>query len=259
MYGAILGDIIGSPYEFGRGDKTKVFPLFSEESEFTDDTILTVAVADALLQSKGLKDTEIYLSLIENIKKWCEKYDRRDYGSSFYEWCKSSKPVPYNSWGNGSAMRVSSVGWLYDTLEETRRIAVITAKITHNHPEGVKGAESVASAIFLARNHYDKDYIKNYIVKEFDYNLNRTLDDIRPYYCHVENCMETVPEAIISFLEGNDFEDTVRNAVSLGGDCDTLGAIAGSIAEAYFGIPDDLILECKNRIPSEMLEIVERI
>lgn len=155
-------------------------------------------------------------------------------------------------------MRVSAVGWLYDSLEETRRYARLSAEVTHNHPEGIKGAESVASAIFMARNGSSKDEIRDYIISEFGYDLSRTCDEIRPTYHHVESCQETVPEAITAFLEGEDFEDVIRTAVSLGGDCDTLTCIAGSIAEAFYGVPEDLKAECRKRLPADMLEVLDK-
>ena len=252
MYGAILGDIIGSPFEFDRGGKTKDFPLFCKHSTFTDDTVMTVAVAEALLKTMGKSDEEIKAEVSASMRRWGRKYPNAGYGARFIRWIFSDHMGPYNSYGNGSAMRVSSAGWLYDSLEETRRIARLTAEVTHNHPEGIKGAESVASAIFLARKGSDKAAIKAYITKEFGYDLSRTCDEIRPGYYHVESCQESVPEAITAFLEGNGFEDVIRTAVSLGGDTDTIACIAGSIAEAYYGIPEDLIKECLSRIPEEM-------
>ena len=166
---------------------------------------------------------------------------------------RECNPMPYGSYGNGSAMRVSAAGWLYDSMERTREVARATANVTHNHPEGIKGAESTASAIYMARNGSSKEEIKTYIEREFHYDLSRTLDNIRTYYHHVESCQETVPEAIIAFLESKDFEDAIRNAVSLGGDTDTLGAITGSIAEAFYGIPAVLIAECKSRIDKGLM------
>ena len=165
--------------------------------------------------------------------------------------------LPYNSLGNGSAMRVSSVAWLFDDIEAVRHAARLSAIVTHNHPEGIKGAESTASAIFLARTDHSKAEIKKYIEDEFGYSLNRSCDEIRPNYRHVETCMETVPEAITAFLEGNSFEDVIRNAVSLGGDCDTLTAIAGSIAEGFYGVPVELKKECCNRLPEPLLKVLK--
>lgn len=187
------------------------------------------------------------------MQRWGRKYPNAGYGGMFSRWLREKDPQPYNSFGNGSAMRVSSVGWLYDTLEETRHIARLTAAVSHNHPEGIKGAEATASAIFLARTGKSKDEIHDYIVKEFGYDLSRTCDEIRPIYHHVETCQQTVPEAITAFLDGLDFEDVIRTAVSLGGDCDTLTCIAGGIAEAYYGIPDELRTECIDRLPQCMM------
>lgn len=257
MYGAILGDIIGSPYEFDMGDKTKNFPLFSEESYFTDDSIMTLAVAEAFLNAP---DDEILIRqrLIHSMQKWGRRYPGAGYGVRFCGWLGSSNPQPYNSFGNGSAMRVSSVAWLYNDLETVRRMARLSAEVTHNHPEGIKGAEATAVAIFLARTGHSKDVIKNYIVDEFHYDLSRSCDEIRPDYYHVESCQETVPEAITAFLEGDSFEDVIRTAVSLGGDCDTLTCIAGSIAEGFYGVPENLKQECINRLDAELSEILIR-
>lgn len=258
MIGAFLGDIIGSPYEFDNGDKTKVFPIFSKHSEFTDDSVMTVAVAEALLDTLGKSDDEIKSALIDSMRKWGKKYPYAGYGGMFIYWLSEKNPKPYGSFGNGSAMRVSSVGWLFDDIETTRKIAVLTAEVSHNHPEGIKGAEAVASAIFLARTGKGKSEIKDYIVSEFGYNLSRTCDEIRPSYHHVETCQETVPEAITAFLEGQDFEDVIRTAVSLGGDCDTLTCISGSIAEAFYGVPESLKTECRNRLEDDMIEVLDR-
>ena len=253
MFGAILGDIIGSPYEFDMGNKTKDFPLFSEHSHFTDDSVMTIAVAEALMVTAGQSDEEIKSDIIFCMQRWGRKYPNAGYGGMFSHWLREKYPHPYNSFGNGSAMRVSSVGWLYDTLEETRHMARLTAEVSHNHPEGIKGAEATASAIFLARTGKSKDEIHDYIVKEFGYDLSRTCDEIRPTYHHVETCQQTVPEAITAFLDGLDFEDVIRTAVSLGGDCDTLTCIAGGIAEAYYGIPNELRTECIDRLPQGMM------
>ncbi len=258
MYGALLGDMIGAPYEFDRGNKTKEFPLFCEYSHFTDDSVMTIAVAEALLDFQFRDDEDIKDGLVESMRKWGKKYPNAGYGRKFYHWLHSRHPEPYGSYGNGSAMRVSSAGWLFDTLEETRHMARLTAEVTHNHPEGIKGAEATASAIFLARTGHSKDEIRDYVVSEFGYDLSRTCDQIRPGYFHNESCQKTVPEAITAFLEGTDFEDVIRTAVSLGGDCDTLTCIAGSIAEAFYGVPAILEAECKSRLPEDMLYILGR-
>lgn len=258
MIGAILGDMIGSPYEFDRSPKTKEFPLFSRYSLFTDDSVMTVAVADALMSSTGKTDEEIRAALIESMRKWGRKYPDAGYGGMFYSWLHSRHPEPYGSYGNGSAMRVSSAGWLYETLEETRHMARLTAEVTHNHPEGIKGAEAIASAIFLARSGSSKADIKAYITREFGYDLSRTCDEIRPTYHHVESCQQTVPEAITAFLEGTDFEDVIRTAVSLGGDCDTLTCIACGMGEAFYDVPEEILMEGKKRLPEDMLEVIAR-
>jgi len=254
MYGAILGDIIGSPFEFDRGDKTKKFDLFSKGCGFTDDTVMTIAVGEALLAvGVDAKVKDIEEAVAVNMLDWGKRYPDAGYGGKFRCWLRESNPKPYDSYGNGSAMRVSAAGWLYESINRTREVAKATANVTHNHPEGIKGAEATASAIFIARNGSSKDEIKSYIEKEFDYNLNRTLDEIRPEYHMDETCQRTVPEAIIAFLEAEDFEDAIRNAVSLGGDTDTLAAITGSIAEAFYGIPAALIEECRSRIDKGLM------
>lgn len=257
MYGAIIGDMVGSPFEFDRGNKIKEFELFSSESEFTDDTVMTIAVAEALLEAgkAGRLDT-IKALVVKSMQKWGKKYPYAGYGGRFRGWLQAENPQPYNSYGNGSAMRVSVAGWLYDSLERTREVARATAEVTHNHPEGIKGAEATAAAIFMARNGRTKAEIKQYIVEEFRYDLSKTCDEIRPGYYHVESCQGTVPEAITAFLEGKDFEDVIRTAVSLGGDCDTLTAIAGSIAEAYYGVPEEMKEEARRRLPGEFVEVL---
>ncbi len=258
MYGAILGDMIGAPYEFDRGNKSKEFPLFCEDSHFTDDSVMTIAVAEALLDNQFQDDITIKDALVDTMRKWGKRYPNAGYGVRFCRWLRAARPEPYGSYGNGSAMRVSAAGWLFDTLEETRAKARLTAEVTHNHPEGIKGAEATASAIFLARTGHSKDEIRDYIVQEFHYDLSRSCDQIRPGYYHVESCQKTVPEAITAFLEGADFEDVIRTAVSLGGDCDTLTCIAGSIAEAFYGVPENLKDACRSRLPEDMLDILGR-
>ena len=263
MYGAILGDIIGSPYEFDRGKKTKNFSFFDKGCSFTDDSVMTIAVAEALMQANTtgiIEDEQATKDLIiDMMHKWGHRYPNAGYGGRFYHWLKDSDREPYNSWGNGSAMRVSSAGWLFNDMETTRRVARWTAEVTHNHPEGVKGAESVAAAIFMARDGKSKAEIREYISSEFGYDLNRACDDIRPGYRFDVSCRGSVPEAIIAFLDGNDFEDVIRNAVSLGGDTDTIGAIAGSIAEAFYDVPDHLKEECEKRLPDDMRHMLRTI
>ena len=256
MYGAILGDVVGSPYEF-RNIKTKEFPLFSRSSRFTDDTAMTVAVAEALLDAQGKGREERREAVVRSLQKWGRRYPDAGYGGRFFGWLYADDPRPYNSWGNGSAMRVSSAGWLFDTLEETREAAADTACVTHDHPEGIKGAECTAAVIWLARHGSTKAEIREYVEKEF-YPLDMTCDGIRPWYRFDVSCQGTLPPAVTAFLEGNDFEDVVRTAVSLGGDSDTLACIAGAMAEAFYGVPDRLITECRARLPEDMLQVVDR-
>lgn len=257
MYGAILGDIIGSPYEFDMGGKTKKFPLFSKNSTFTDDTVMTVAVAEAFLDAQPNADTQwIRNRLIKGMQRYGKAFPYAGYGGMFRRWLRAKEPQPYASYGNGSAMRVSAVAWLYNDLETVRSMARLSAEVTHNHSEGIKGAEATASAIFLARTGSTKAEIKAYIENVFGYDLSRTCDEIRPTYHHVESCQETVPEAITAFLEGESFEDVIRSAVSLGGDCDTLTCIAGAIAEGFYGVPEELKQECRNRLPEQLLGVL---
>jgi ADP-ribosylglycohydrolase len=248
MIGAIAGDIIGSVYEFANF-KQYNFPLFSKESFFTDDTVLTVAVADALIHN---------LDKAKILKEYALKYPNRGYGGTFYEWMHSPSLAPYNSWGNGSAMRTSSIGFFFNNETDVLKSAREFAEVTHNHPEGVKGAQATAAAIYLARQGSSKEDIKNYISQWYHYDLSRTLDDIRPDYVFDVSCQGSVPPAIIAFLESDNFEDAVRKAVSLGGDADTLGCITGSIAEAFYGrVPEEIAAETLKRLPEEFRKIIE--
>ena len=259
MYGAILGDIIGSPYEFDRGNKSKDFPLFSPNSTFTDDSVMTLAVADAFLSlPPEASEVEIRRFLVRSMQTYGRKYPYAGYGGMFRRWLKDTNPQPYGSYGNGSAMRVSSAAWLFDDLQTVRHMARLSAEVTHNHPEGIKGAEATASAIYLARTGSTKAEIKAYIETNFHYDLSRTCDEIRPAYRHVESCQETVPESITAFLEGESFEDVIRTAVSLGGDCDTLTCIAGSIAEGFYGVPEELNQQCRERLPEDLRKVLRR-
>ena len=252
MYGAIIGDICGSIYEF-RNFKTNnpaEIPIPDPRSFFTDDTVLTCAVIDALMTDKDYRRA---------VYTWANKFPDSGYGGSFNSWFRSRNPEPYNSWGNGSAMRVSAVGWGFDTIEETFSEAKRSAEITHNHPEGIKGATAVASAIFLARRGENRETIRLYIEETFGYNLHRTLNDIRPDYLFNESCQGTVPEAIIAFLESSDFTGAIQNAISLGGDADTLACISGGIAEAFYRkIPDGLMEFAKRKLTEEMVELLGR-
>ena len=258
MYGAILGDIIGSRFEFDRGGKTKDFDLYTNESCFTDDTAMTVAIADGLIKAGPEASVEeIKHSVIKSMQDWGHKYPYAGYGAKFIYWLDEKNPKPYGSWGNGSAMRVSAAGWLYNSLERTREVARATAEVSHNHPEGIKGAECTAAVMFLSRGHIDKEIIKLFVINEFGYNLSKSVDELRPLHEHVESCQDSLPKALVSFFEGDSYEDVIRNAVSLGGDTDTLGAIAGAMAEAYYGVPENLIDSGKNFIPKDMQKVID--
>jgi ADP-ribosylglycohydrolase len=232
MLGAICGDIIGSVYE-GINVKHTEFPLFREDCRYTDDTTLTVAVADAIMNNKDYAST---------IREYGRQHPLAGYGSSFIAWLDDPNAGPYNSWGNGSAMRVSPVGWLFNTEELVLNQARLTAEVTHNHPEGIKGAQAIALSVFLARTGSSKEIIKSRIESMFGYDLNRTIDGIRPTYEFDVSCKGSVPESIIAFLESDDYESCIRKAISIGGDSDTIAAMAGSIAEAYYGyIPQEIL------------------
>jgi len=248
MLGAITGDIAGSIYEFSP-IKHKNFELFSPKSHFTDDTVLTVAIA------KSIIDNESYL---KNIINFARKYPNAGYGGFFREWIHGDTHNPYNSWGNGSAMRVSPIGFAFDTKEKVLKEAKKSAEITHNHPEGIKGAQAVALAIYLARNKASKEEIRQEISTRFGYDLNRSVDEIRPFYRFEVSCQKSVPESIICFLDSTSFEDAIKNAISLGGDADTMGAIAGSIAEAYYGIPESIKKQTLSYLPIEFRETIDR-
>ncbi len=232
MLGAITGDIVGSPYEFDN-IKTTEFPLFDlQRSFFTDDSVLTIALADAILHNKDYAQT---------MRAYYQRYPDESYGASYRSWASNPHSTAYNSWGNGAAMRISPVGYAFDTLENVLQKAREYTEITHNHPEGIKGALATASAIFLARTGHSKQQIKYYVVASFGYDLKRSCDEIRPDYYFNESCQETVPEAIIAFLESTDFENALRLAVSLGGDSDTLTCITGGIAQAFYGrVPTEI-------------------
>jgi len=261
MLGAAIGDMVGSPYEFDdTAIKTVDFPLFSDQSYWTDDTVMTVAVAEALL-TRPETDEAAEAVLVLSMRHWGRTIalPKGGYGGRFSKWLWSDDPQPYKSWGNGSAMRVSAAGWLYPTLEATEHWAGVTAQVTHNHPEGIKGARATAAAIFMARQGASKTEIGDYVTSRFGYDLSRTVEQIRPHYHHVESCQETVPEAIIALMESTDFESAVRLAVSLGGDADTLGAITGSIAEALYGVPDDIATEARARLTPEIWDVLQQV
>ena len=248
MIGAIAGDIIGSVYEHDR-IKTKDFPLFHPRCGFTDDTVLTVAVADAILTGRPYQ---------ESVREIGRRYPGAGYGGTFIQWLHSAHPQPYNSWGNGAAMRVSPVGFAFTTEDEVLREAKTTADISHNHPEGIKGAQATALAVFLARTHHDKEEIRAHISQRFGYNLDRTVEDIRPTYSFDVSCQGTVPEAIVAFLDSESYEDAIRNAISLGGDSDTLACIAGGIAEAFYGdVPVGIQAKVRECLTPDLWETTE--
>lgn len=244
MIGAIAGDIIGSIYEW-HNIKTTDFPLFAENCTFTDDTVLTVAIADAILTGSDYG---------EKLKEYFKFYPGRGYGSHFAKWAASDSTKPYYSMGNGSAMRVSPVGYAFNTLKEVLDEAQKSAAPTHNHPEGIKGAQAIASLIFLARMGASKEEMKTYIEDNFAYNLNEPLDQIRIYYKHDETCPGSVPQAIRAFLESNDYEDAIRKAISIGGDSDTIACITGGIAEAYYKKLPQFIIDKVNQILDQRLK-----
>ena len=259
MYGAILGDIIGSRFEFDRGGKTKDFELLTAEDKFTDDSVMTVAIAEALMDAgKEASVKEIEAACIRSMQKWGKAYPFAGYGGRFRVWLRESNPKPYGSYGNGSAMRVSAAGWLYDSLERTREAARATACVSHDHPEGIKGAECTAAVIYMARTGASKEEIADYVTGEFGYDFSESLDEMRKRHEHIESCQDSLPKALRSFMDGVSYEDAVRNAVSLGGDTDTIAAIAGAMAEGFFGMPVPLADECLSRIRPDMREVVRR-
>lgn len=260
MLGAIFGDIAGSVYEF-HNIKTEEFPLLRPSSSFTDDTVMTIAVAKALEDCAGENDAVIKKALIKRMHEYGRYYPYAGYGGHFDEWLTAGDTLPYNSYGNGSGMRVSSVGWLYRTLDETLRMAQLTAEVTHNHPEGIKGARAIAAAVYLSRTGSKKDMILNCVKDLTHYDLDFTLDEIRPDYGtdHFPvSCQESVPQAIRAFYESTCYEDAIRKAVSIGGDSDTVACMTGAIAEAYYGMPDALKEAALNhldeRLRSDALE-----
>ncbi|SEL94068.1 ADP-ribosylglycohydrolase [Syntrophus gentianae] len=249
MIGAIAGDVIGSVYEHSRM-KTLNFPLFQEYSRFTDDTVMTLAIAEAILHSTDYA---------ESMKSFGRRYPKAGYGRDFIKWIFASESRPYNSWGNGSAMRASPIGFAFSTAEIVLEEARKSAEVSHNHPEGIKGAQAAALAVFLARTGKSREEIRKEIGGRFAYNLDRTVDEIRPNYRFDVSCQGSVPEAIIAFLDSNDYEDTIRKAISLGGDSDTIACIAGGIAQAFYReIPPEIVKEVRKRLPGEFLSIIDK-
>jgi len=252
MFGALTGDIVGSIYDI----KSKDFDLFTNDDRFTDDSVMTCAISKACVEYVKDKDTNKF-------KKNCVKYMQElgrshinaGYGGTFIKWLLISNPPPYNSFGNGSAMRVSPVGWIAETLEEAEMLAEISASVSHDHPEGIKGAQSVAGAIWMLRNGYSKDNVKEYIEDKY-YSLDFKMDDIRDTYRFDVTCQGSVPQSIQAFLESVDFEDCIKIAISIGGDSDTIGAIAGSLAEAYYGVPEDIKNRTISYLDQDLLKCV---
>ena len=262
MLGAIVGDIIGSAYEHGEM-KSMDFPLFSEASHFTDDTVMTLAVARALMRcmlKRGDPTTEedFTLRVKGSMLKLGRRFPDAGYGRGFMCWLMAKKPHPYRSWGNAAAMRVSPVAWAFDDLDTVERFAEASAAITHDHPEGVKSAKSVAGAVFLARTKHTKDDIRGYITGKYGYDLSRTIDEIRPDYEYSSASPKSLPEAFTAFLEGVNFEDVIRKAVSLGGDSDTIAAIAGSIAEPFFGIYTSVQVDAFEKLHPYLKYLVQK-
>lgn len=249
MIGAIIGDIVGSRFE-RNNIKHKDFELFTEESRFTDDSVLTIAVAECVLDEKDYETT---------IRKYGRAYPNAGYGLTFKKWLAEIIREPYNSWGNGSAMRVSPIGFAYTDIKTILEEAKKSAAITHNHEEGVKGAQAIAMGVFLARNGKSKVEIKDYLQRTFDYDLNRTIDNIRPTYEFDISCQGSVPESIIAFMESKDFEDAIRIAVSIGGDSDTIASMTGALAEAYYkSIPQEFIKRMNDYLPQEFIAVIDR-
>ena len=255
MIGAIFGDIVGSVYEFDN-HRSKEFPLFREDCEFTDDSVMTVAVAEALLAHRREDGAEAFKEkLIDSMHKWGHAYPYAGYGCRFGWWLTLYSREPYNSFGNGSAMRVSPVAWYAESLEEAMSLARASAEVTHNHPEGIKGAEVTAGAIFLARAGATLEQIRSFV--ECFYDLDFTMDEIRPTYRFNETCQDTVPQAMEAFLESGSFEDCIRTGVSVGGDTDTLCAICGAVAEAYYGLTDAEREVALSRLDAPLREVAE--
>ena len=247
MFGAIIGDVVGSVFEFN-ACKAKGFDLFSRKSNFTDDSVLTIATADTLLS--------VDRDYAEKYREYTRDHPHAGYGGNFVRWAQREYEGPYNSWGNGSAMRVSPVAYAFESVDEVLAEAKRSAEVTHNHPEGIKGAQATALAIFMARKGKIKDEIRTAIEERFNYDLSRKLDDIRKTYTFKVSCQESVPESIIAFLESENYVDAIRNAISLGGDADTQAAIAGSIAEPYYGeIPIDMVQKVVDIIPQDFITV----
>lgn len=253
MLGALAGDIIGSVYEFANTKSTD-FELFTRWSGFTDDSVMTLAVAKWLMEDEA--HTINYL--VYCMQELGNRYPNAGYGGNFGWWLRQVNPQPYNSWGNGSGMRVSPVGLYAKTIDEALKLAEISAMVSHNHPEGVKGAQAIAASVFLCKSGKTKEEIKEYVKKTFGYNLNRTIAEIRPSYRFDVSCQGSVPEAIIAFLEGNSYEEVIRLAISLGGDSDTIGCMAGAIAACCYEIPQGISIKCNALLTGDLRKIKDR-
>ena len=255
MWGAIVGDIAGSRFE-GKDMRSKQFALFHGDCRFTDDSVMTVAVARAVMEHKS-NGADLSTEAIKLMQWFGRMYQHRGYGGNFIDWIWSDNPAPYNSMGNGAAMRVSACGFAAETLVEAKEMAYAVTAVSHNHPEGIRGAQAVASAIFMARTGAGKDDIRQYITDNF-YKIDFEIDDLREYYQTDVSCQGSVPQAIASFLESQSFEDAIRNAISIGGDSDTIAAIAGSIADAYYGVPQEFINRARHYVSFTMGDIINR-
>ena len=254
MIGAIVGDVVGSRFEFNNC-RSKEFTLFTEECFTTDDSIMTLAVADAIMRSNGVKD--LSKCAVRSMQTIGRSYPHCGYGGRFHSWMFSDDPQPYNSLGNGAAMRVSPVAWFANSLDECIEMSKAVTEVTHNHPEGIKGAEATAVAIWMARHGSTKEEIKKEIESKY-YPLDFTIDEIRPTYHFSEKIQNTVPQAIEALLESNGFEDAIRTAISLGGDSDTIAAITGSIAEAYYGVPENIREDAESYLDDRLYVILKR-
>lgn len=251
MFGAVIGDIVGSKYEFNN-IKTKEFPLFSNGCCFTDDTVMTVAVAE-VLKNGWHKDKD---KIVDTFKKWGRANLQAGFGNKFFLWLVGSDREPYNSCGNGSAMRVSPVGWYANSEEEVKQLSKAVTEVTHNHPEGLKGAEVTAMCVYYARTGKSKEFIREYIEKNYNVDFDY-FDLIRNFQHLEETCQVTVPQALYCFLISNSFEDCLRTTIAIGGDCDTTAAISCAIAEAYYGIPEEIKQEAMDYLEKEMINILE--
>ncbi|MBE6715557.1 MAG: ADP-ribosylglycohydrolase [Ruminococcaceae bacterium] len=255
MIGAIIGDVVGSRFEFNNF-KSKDFEIFNADCFFTDDSVMTLAVAKALLTDTDTSDLEAFKKeLIGVMHEVGMRYPGCGYGGRFYDWMMNNRTEPYNSYGNGSAMRVSPVAWYANSLEECEALAKASAEVTHNHPEGIKGAVAVAGAIYLARTKHNMGEIREYVNKFYD--INFTLDEIREEYGFYEICQKSVPEALEAFFESENFEDAIRNAISIGGDSDTIAAITGSVAEAFYGISEEMRKTALSYLDNYLLNIAD--